>query len=127
MSVTYTPVGEQDTKAFQTLVRIAGAAIATLSIALLAGLFFSLWNPNLDLRLRGSSESPPLSPDLQPVCPLSPRRSTPRLRTSGIMCRRGFVDWFGHLWFLESSPPRRISSTNCCRHQPSLIQKENVR
>ncbi len=37
-SVTHAPVDEQDAATFQTLVRIAGAAIATLSVALLAGL-----------------------------------------------------------------------------------------
>ena len=45
MSVTYTPVGEQDTKAFRALVWIAGAAIATLSIALLAGLILLIVEP----------------------------------------------------------------------------------
>jgi len=44
-SVTHTPVDQQDAAAFQTLVRIAGAAIVTLSVALLAGLVLLIVEP----------------------------------------------------------------------------------
>lgn len=45
MSEAQIPVDEADAPAFQTLMRIAGAAIATLSVALLAGLILLVVEP----------------------------------------------------------------------------------